>query len=443
MEFARIMPNPFRPTCPKFHSKKSARQKYSRKSKRRRSFLRAFNPFSKGRFKNKRFEYIPQGGKIVNFGILCPECGLMQLNRPTCKSCGAKLIDSSPNFSLPEPQPKCPESADPLLSGSTGSVPPDFPKKDAPHHRLSFHGRGGVLFGIWIVNIFLSLVTLGVYYFWGKVKVRRFLFGQTEFDGDRFEYHGTGKELLMGFLKALLFFFIPLFLLNSVPHLLKTGPVIRAITTGIAYAVIMIFVPIAMVGARRYRLSRTSWRGIRFSFRGEKWDFLKIFAFGSFLSTITLGLYFPFFDARRYEFMISQTHFGNRKFSFDGRGKDLFRPFLFAILLTLPTLGFFWFWYWAKRQRYYWEHTFIGPARFRSSVTGRVLMNLYVGNFLISLISLGLGWPWTVTRKAQYACKYLTLEGSLDLAEIHQDAKQATATGEVLSGFLDADFSLG
>ncbi len=367
----------------------------------------------------------------------------MQLNRPTCKSCGAKLIDSSPSFSLPEPQPKSPGGMEPLSPKPPDPVSPDFQKKDTPHHRLFFHGRGGVLFGIWIVNIFLSLVTLGGYYFWGKVKMRRFLFGQTEFDGDRFEYHGTGKELLLGFLKALLVFFIPLFLLNFLPQLLRTGPVIRAIATGLTYAIIMIFIPVAMVGAMRYRLSRTSWRGIRFSFRGEKWDFLKIFAFGSFLSTITLGLYFPFFDAKRYEFMVSQTYFGNRKFSFDGRGKDLFRSFLFALLLTLPTLGFYWFWYWAKRQRYYWEHTFVGEARFRSSITGRALMNLYVGNSLIGLVTLGFGWPWTLTRKAQYACKYLTLEGSLGLAEIHQDARQATATGEAMSGFLDADFSVG
>jgi uncharacterized membrane protein YjgN (DUF898 family) len=141
--------------------------------------------------------------------------------------------------------------------------------------------------------------------------------------------------------------------------------------------------------------------------------------------------------------MISQSYFGDRPFTFDGRGKDLFRPFLFALLLTLPTLGLYWFWYWAKRQRYYWGHTFNGPARFHSTVTGRTLMNLYVGNFLIGIITLGLGWPWTVTRKAQYACRYLILEGPLDLAEIHQDARSATATGEALSGFLDADFSVG
>jgi uncharacterized membrane protein YjgN (DUF898 family) len=219
--------------------------------------------------------------------------------------------------------------------------------------------------------------------------------------------------------------------------------VFQAVATGLTYGIVMVFVPLAMVGARRYRLSRTSWRGIRFSFRGEAWGFIKIFGLGSILSTITLGLYFPIFDAKRYDFMISHSYFGSQKFSFDGRGKDLFWSFFFTILLTLPTLGLYWFWYGAKRQRYYWGHTYSGAACFHSTVTGRALMNLHITNFLIGIVTLGMGWPWILTRKIRFACKYLTVEGLMDLSEIHQAAKQATATGEALSGFLDADFSLG
>ena len=70
-------------------------------------------------------------------------------------------------------------------------------------HRLSFHGSGGSLFGIQIVNLFLTLVTLGIYSFWGRVKVRKYMMSQSDFEGDRFAYHGTGKELLIGWLKAI------------------------------------------------------------------------------------------------------------------------------------------------------------------------------------------------------------------------------------------------
>ena len=379
----------------------------------------------------------------MNIGILCPKCGLMQMNRPACKSCGAPLTDSafgSVSSSAPLSPKEVPYAAD---ISEDPSVPLQEGAENAAAARFSFRGKGGELFGLYLINLFLSLITLGIYYFWGKVKVRKYLFGRTEFWEERFVYHGTGKELLVGFFKALVVFFVPLYVLTAAPAFLEAGPVVQAVAMGLTYGIVMVFVPLAMVGARRYRLSRTSWRGIRFSFRGEAWDFIKIFGLGSILSTLTLGLYFPFFDARRYDFMVSQSYFGTQRFSFDGRGKDLFRHFLLAILLTLPTLGLYWFWYWARRQRYYWEHTSIGSARFRSTVTGRALMNLKIANFLIALLTLGLGWPWILARQIRFACKYLTLEGPLSLAEIRQDAKQANATGEALSGFLDADFSLG
>src|SRR5215510_8374244 len=75
--------------------------------------------------------------------------------------------------------------------------------------RLQFHGSAQTLFGIWIVNVFLTLLTLGVYYFWAKVRIREYLLSQTSFEGDRFAYHGTGTELLIGWIKAMLCVGIP------------------------------------------------------------------------------------------------------------------------------------------------------------------------------------------------------------------------------------------
>lgn len=128
-------------------------------------------------------------------------------------------------------------------------------------NRFNFHGVGGTLFGIQIVNLFLSIVTLGIFSFWGRVRVRQYLMSQTEFAGDRFAYHGTGKELLIGWIKAAVFLGIPFLMLV----LLSAGV--------LAYIIVAAFMPIAVVSARRYRLSRSSWRSIRFSFRGRVWAF--------------------------------------------------------------------------------------------------------------------------------------------------------------------------
>ncbi len=370
----------------------------------------------------------------MTLGVKCPKCGLLQLPGPRCKSCGTALGGSSTGQSTSPPPPGGPTiRVGPLPAESGGSQ----------IRRPSFHGTGGSLFGIHIVNVLLTIVTLGIYYFWGKVRVRTYLLSQTEFEGDRFAYHGTGKELLLGFLKAVLIFGVPLALVANLPALVGGGPEIAILAAVLTYATITVFIPFAMVGARRYRLSRTSWREIRFSFRGRVLDFIKLFVVGSLLSAITLGLYYPIFETRRYGFMVSHSYFGSQGFQFDGKGRELFGSFLLAILLFLPTLGLAWFWFLAKKQRYFWEHTSLAASRFRSTVTGGRLLLLNLGNLLLLVVTLGWGWPWVVVRNVRFAFRYLMLEGPLDLAGIQQEALDASATGDALAGFLDAGLDIG
>ncbi len=314
----------------------------------------------------------------------------------------------------------------------------------APRPRqLTFRGSGGTLFGIHVVNVLLILVTLGVYYFWGKTRVRRYIFGQTEFEGDRFAYHGTAKELLLGFAKALVVFIVPIVALTFVRDVLDVEPSIKGLAALLISVLLLIFIPVAMVGARRYRLARTSWRGIRFSFRGRAWEFIGIFLKGSLLTGLTFGLYYPFFVTQRQAFLISNSYFGNERFAFEARGRALFWRFLLAIMLTVPTLGLYWVWFLAWKRRFFWNHTRFGTAQFQSTVTGGALLGLYVVNALLLVFTLGLAWPWVKVRNIRFAFRYLTLGGPLDLTRIQQEAQVATATGEGLAGFLDTGFDLG
>ncbi len=213
-------------------------------------------------------------------GVKCGKCGLIQMAKDNCKSCGSPLVN-------------------PLNLGATRSQPAvqrgTLPASRGETHRLTFLGRGGTLFGIYILNVFLTLVTFGIYSFWGRVKVRSYLMSQTECEGDRLAYHGSGKELLLGFLKAMVVFGIPIALLTAVRDVLDVGQLIKISAGLVVYLLIIFLGPFATVAARRYRMSRTSWRGIRFSFRGRVWDFFKVFVGGSILSTVTLSLYYPFF----------------------------------------------------------------------------------------------------------------------------------------------------
>lgn len=350
----------------------------------------------------------------------------------------------APPPAVPPPPPGRPAAPSPPRPPVDLPPPPPGPPgpSSATLRRPTFHGTGGTLLGIHVVNMLLTLVTVGFYYFWAKTKVRRYLSGQTEIEGDRFAYHGTARELLLGTLKAVLVFGVPILLLNFIRDVVDVPVLVKVAAGVISGALFFVFFPIAMVGARRYRLSRTSWRGIRFSFRGEVRELIKIFILGSFLTGVTLGFYYPFFLAARQAFMVSHSYFGSERFAWGGRGRDLFRPWVMAALLTLPTLGLCWFWYAAFERRYFWNHTQLGTARFSCNMTGGALLGLWAVNALLLVCTLGLAWPWVRVRNIHFAFRYLALVGPLDLARIQQQAQQVGTIGEGLSGFFDSGFDL-
>jgi uncharacterized membrane protein YjgN (DUF898 family) len=308
---------------------------------------------------------------------------------------------------------------------------------------LTFYGKGGTLFGIHLVNLFLGIFTLGIYFFWARVKVRKYIWGQLEFEGDRFSYHGTGGETLRGWLKAMLIFGVPYFLFSSLPHFMGWASSLALVGRLLALFLLVLFIPMATIGARRYRLSRTAWRGIRFSFQKTWRDFMPIYILGNILKAVTLGIYTPYYDAERDRLLISNTYIGNRNLVYDGVGGDLFRSYFVAFILAIPTLGFTLLWYHVKKTRYVWNHTCFGDARFENTITFGGMFWLYLGNFLMVLFTLGFAFPWAQVRSINYLLANLSLNGRTELGSIQQDAQTVNATGEELSSFLELDFDLG
>ena len=307
--------------------------------------------------------------------------------------------------------------------------------------KLRFHGTGGSLFGIHIVNMLLTGLTLGIYYFWGKVKVRNYVFSQSEFEGDRFAYHGTGKELLIGWLKGMVI--LAAIYGVSFAFLYLSGE--RSVRGQVLFLLFLLppllfgLVPIAIAGAWRYRLSRSSWRNIRFSFRGHTREFMKLYVPGLLLTIITLGFYSPIFGCRVRKFLLDRTWFGNAPFSFDGEGKELLGPFAIAFFLGLPTLGLSWFWYAARQHRYHWSHTRFGGANCRCEITGGSLFWLEFVNGILLVVTLGFAQPWVLVRTVRFMFERISLHGSLDLAVIEQEAREAGATGEGIADLLDTE----
>lgn len=384
----------------------------------------------------------------------CPKCNFGEVSSDRCPQCGVVIALYQASLEKLRRGPQSPARAVPVaetltvpaaVSPPTVSVAPPGaarPAATSGARQARFMGSGAALFGIHVVNVLLTLLTFGVYFFWAKVKVRAYFFSETDFEGDRFAYHGTGREMFVGFLKALVFFFIPITLLSMLPELMAAPLPVRYAASMLSYLLASFFVPMAMIGARRYRLSRTSWRGIRFSLRAQTWDFVRLWSWNTFLVAFTLGLYYPIYIMRRQDFLTRHMWFGSQRFGFDGRGRDLFWPFLGMLVLFPFTLGLSWFGFAAKKARYFAAHTTFGGARFESTVRTLPLAWLTISNLLGLVFTLGLAWPWLSVRSLRFAYANLSLDGPLALDTITQQAQTVTATGEGLAGFLDADLGL-
>jgi uncharacterized membrane protein YjgN (DUF898 family) len=317
------------------------------------------------------------------------------------------------------------------------------PAIESKIYPFSFQGSGGTLFGIQIVNLLLIIITLGIYYFWAKARVRIYTWSQVDFNGDRLAYHGTGKEVLIGWLKAAVIFGIPFYACQNLPVIMGAPTPLIIAGAIISFVIIAIFVPVATVGSRRYRLSRTSLRGIRFSFRGNWREYAKIFLSCTGWLILTLGFYMPYYVMHRQTFLIEKSYYGNEKFGFDGKGKDLIGSFILSVILMIPTLFISLLWYSYKITNYTWNHTSFGAARFQSTITFGGIIGLFLVNALILIFTLGFGAPWAKVRTLRYYLEHLTLEGKLDLSAIVQDAQEASAFGEEVGDFLGLDFDMG
>jgi uncharacterized membrane protein YjgN (DUF898 family) len=295
----------------------------------------------------------------------------------------------------------------------------------------------GALFRIFYVNLILTILTLGIYRFWAKTRLRRYIWRHVSVGGESFAYTGTGKELLIGFLKALVVLLPPLVIIGIVEIILDNPW--DSIVGGLKYIAVLIVFTAGTYAARRYRMSRTTWSGIRFHQAGSPWRYAGLYIKGSVLTAITLGLYVPYFRTQLTAYETTNLYLGSEPFRFTGVGRDLFKRWLIAWLLAVPTLFLSLLWYRAVEYRYYAAHTQLAEIKVAMSVRGRDLFVFYLVNILILVVSLGILFPVLIRRRVTFWSRWLTFDGAIDLAMIRQ-ADRGPPSGEGLANFFDMDF---
>ena len=203
------------------------------------------------------------------------------------------------------------------MSSFVAPVPPPLPPA-----QVEFTGDRGEFFRLVTKGAALELITFGFYRFWLVTDIRRHLWSNTSIDGDAVEYTGGGRELLIGFLVALAIL-VPVYLIYFLMGIeAERYRVFASIPLVIAYYA---FGQFAIYRARRYRLTRTVWRGVRFWMDGSGWAYSLLAMLWGLLVLLTLGLALPWREAALERYKMQHSYYGELQGDFEGEGWQFFK----------------------------------------------------------------------------------------------------------------------
>lgn len=192
--------------------------------------------------------------------------------------------------------------------------------------KVVFSGSAAEFFGIWIVNILLTIVTLGIYSAWAKVRTNQYFYGHTKVDGHSFRYLATGLQILKGRLIALVFFALFSLVASVNPAL------------GVVMALLLaLLMPWLLIQGLRFNLRMTSYRNLRFGFHGRYAEAFLIYLILPVVSAFTLHLLLPAVMKKIDQFVYSNISLGGQRFEVQTRYSAYYQA---ALLVIIATIGF-------------------------------------------------------------------------------------------------------
>ena len=372
------------------------------------------------------------------------------------------------------------------------------------HLRIEFTGSGSEYFRIWIVNLLLLLVTLGLYFPWAKVRRLRYFYGNTLVDGEPLGFHGDPKKMLKGYLLVGLLF-----------GLYSAAGKFSATAGFVAFVILVAIWPALLKSSMQFRLANTSWRGLRFGFRGSLGDAYRaavpLFVPGLVILGAVIGVVDPEkppnwyvytvmgvalvsmavapwllwnlkqYQHNHYALASLQTTF---KASLGSFYKVFFKTFgvmLLAAILTAAVfaavffaikpsgamgkagmamaaiagvLGFFASlvamfvvvkpYLTSRMQNLVWTRTGNTTVRFRSELRFKALLWLTVQNWLLVIVTFGLYWPFAAVALARIRLEAVTVKSrvSPDTLVTHVMAVEGDAAGDAAGDVFGIDIGL-
>ncbi len=346
---------------------------------------------------------------------------------------------------------------------------------------FEFTGNGWEYFKIWIVNVVLTILTLGIYSAWAKVRNKRYFYGNTRLEGSTFDYLASPISILKGRLIAV-----------AVVAVFIVAVSIQPLAEPVFWLLFLIALPWLVVRAMTFNARNSAYRNIRFNFDSNYGEAAKVFIGWLLLTLVTLGLAAPHMIYKQKQFMISNSEFGQTPFSFSARSGQFYSIYLKAIgILVLMVIAFsvisgvigagmaqamsptgaepvpgeptpammmaiflpmlfllpVYMWLGAYIQasvaNVVFNHSQPGEHRLVSTLRTGPLFWIYLSNMLAIVVSLGLLIPWAKVRLARYRLENLSMavDGNLD-DFLAAEQSRTSATGEELADVFDVDLGL-
>ncbi|MBB1443467.1 YjgN family protein [Pseudoalteromonas sp. SG43-3] len=367
------------------------------------------------------------------------------------------------------------ESIHPTPSKTTPPI--NEPAEPIFSGKVQFSGKGGEFFGIWIVNILLSVITLGIYSAWAKVRTHRYFYGHTRIDGHSFDYLATPIQILKGRILAVVVFFIYTFSISFMPIL------------GLFIALGFIFLmPWIINQGLRFNLRMTRHRNVRFAFKGSYGEAFVNFILLPIASIFTLYLLMPYVIKRIDSYIHSNISYGDKPLTVNLKGETYYLTALICFVVSSITmvvfmgiLGLFGLnlvdienqqnlensaamvmlpifmmiayvlmiaivsavWHAAIRNHIFDNSHFEGVATFKSELKPIPFAVLLLTNMLAIVFSLGLAYPWTKVRTSKMLADVTNVTiypGALNLIDTEQE--QQSSFAEEAANVFDIDLSL-
>lgn len=333
--------------------------------------------------------------------------------------------------------------------------------KDSTESRslpFKFTGSGGEYFKIWIVNIFLTIITLGIYSAWAKVRNKRYFYSNTQLNGSTFEYLANPLKILQGRIIAVLFF------------LLYSGAgSVSPILGGILAIVMLVVLPWLVVKSLSFNARNSAYRNITFGFDGDIWGAVKAFIAWPLLGAFTFGLMAPFAYYKQQHYMANGYKYGTEPFNFSATAGAYYKIFLvlfgavigmvflvgmiagitnnqipgIQVLIILPVYLYIFSYFTVRTKNLVYNNTLLAQHGFDSRLEVNSFAGLFFTNTLLTVLTVGLFTPWAKVRTAHYMADRLNLEAQGDLNRfIADEQEQLSALGEELGDVFDFDIGL-